>query len=411
MFVLGVVARLVAQIVLGAYATPDTWEYEEIADNLIAGHGYTYAVGPTVYVAAVSSPLYVLLTAAVYLVTQHSHAAMLALQCLFGGATAALAAWLAARASRTNAGWIAGIVVSLEPALLVYSAELHPLSLDALGFTAAVCACVAMPNRPKVRRAALIGLLLGLVALTRSTVLSLVPIVLLWANRFKGLRLQSWAACTLVVVALGVYSPWPIRNSLMLGQFVPGSSESTEWLWRGTNAAATGASLTPDGRTMLASAAPEFQERIAAAAESERITIYRDAAAAYIAQHPVDAVRLYVVKLGAFIWQSQSTGLTYPPVWTTLYEVWYTAILVFAAFGLWTSRRDPLALPVLVLIVSWVVLIGLTQAVFYVEGRHRLAIEPLIVVVASIGIWRLSTSAYIRRRQARWMYQATNTTT
>src|SRR5713101_4373437 len=96
-FVLGLAARLGAQLVLGAYAHAETWEYEDIANSLLAGHGYTYATGGTTYVAAVSSPLYVLLTAGVYLVTGHSQAAMLVLQALFGAATAVLAGWLAAR--------------------------------------------------------------------------------------------------------------------------------------------------------------------------------------------------------------------------------------------------------------------------------------------------------------------------
>ena len=61
--------RLVSQVVLGAYAHPTTWEYEDIATNLIAGNGYRYVTGGTVYLSSVSSPLYVLLTAGVRSVT------------------------------------------------------------------------------------------------------------------------------------------------------------------------------------------------------------------------------------------------------------------------------------------------------------------------------------------------------
>ena len=51
---------------------------------------------------------------------------------------------------------------------------------------------------------------------------------------------------TVLAVAVLVYAPWPARNSLLLGQLTFGSSEATEWLWRGNNPNANGGSLTAD---------------------------------------------------------------------------------------------------------------------------------------------------------------------
>ena len=76
---------------LGAYPEPDVFEYEEITSNLLAGQGYTYASRDGgEYVASVSSPLYIVLTAGVYLVTNHNQSATLLVQAVLGGATAAL---------------------------------------------------------------------------------------------------------------------------------------------------------------------------------------------------------------------------------------------------------------------------------------------------------------------------------
>jgi 4-amino-4-deoxy-L-arabinose transferase-like glycosyltransferase len=389
--VLAVLARLGAQLVLGAYASPTTWEYEDIANSLLGGHGYVYTEGQTAYVAAVSSPLYVLLTAAVYFVTDHSHAVMLVLQALFGGATAALSVWLAARMGRIEAAWAAGILVALDPGLLVYSAELHPLSLDALAFLTVICATVALPLWPRWRDTAVVGLALGIAALTRTTVLSLTPILLLWAARYRCLRLISPAAAALVVVALLVYSPWPVRNSVLLGQVLVGSSESSEWLWRGTNPNATGSSYTTDQQTMLSVAPPEFQARIAAASEAERMTIYRDAVVQYVGQHPLDAIRLYLVKLKAFWLGSDTTGALYPALWTPLYEAWFGLVLIFGAFGVWSTWREVQARSVSVLIIASLLLVASSQAFFYVEGRHRLAVEPLLLVLAGVGLGQMGT--------------------
>jgi 4-amino-4-deoxy-L-arabinose transferase-like glycosyltransferase len=405
-FVVAVLLRIGVQVAFGAYAHPDVWEYEDIANSLLAGHGYTYVVGQTPYVAAVSSPLYVLLTVGVYLVTDHSQSVVLVLQALAGGLTAVLAGWLAARASRREAAWLAGGLVAIDPGLLVYSTELHPLSLDALAFLAVICLAVALPMRPRVGSAALVGLALGVAALTRTTILSLTPILLLWARRYRGMPLLSWSAAALVAVALLVYGPWPIRNSLLLGQLVPGSSEATEWLWRGTNPNATGSSLTADGRTMLAAAPPDFEAQVSAASEAERIDLYRAAAYHFIEQHPQDAAGLFAIKLKAFWWGSESTGLLYPTFWTPVYDAWYFTILVFAAVGLWSTSRDERGRSVAVLIVASLILVALSQAVFYVEGRHRLAVEPLVLVLAGIGVCQAAARAYLPRLETQRLRRA-----
>jgi 4-amino-4-deoxy-L-arabinose transferase-like glycosyltransferase len=394
-FVVAVILRISVQFAFDAYAHPGTWEYEDIANSLLAGYGYTSTVGQIPYVAAVSSPLYVLLTVGIYLLTDHSQSVVLVLQAVAGGLTAVLAGWLGARAFRPEAAWVAGGLVAIDPGLLVYSAELHPLSFDALAFLAVICLSVALPFHPRVRSAALVGLSLGIAALTRTTILSLTPILLLWANRYRGMRLLSWSAAALVGVAVLVYSPWPVRNSLLLGQFVPGSSESTEWLWRGTNPNATGASLTPEGQTMLSVAPPDFQARIASANEAQRIAVYRDAAYQYIEQHPLDAARLFAVKLKAFWWGSDATGLLYPAPWTTLYEAWYIAVLVFAAIGLWCTWGSERGRSIAVLIVASLILVAVSQAIFYVEGRHRLAVEPLVLVLAGIGLTQIAALTYL----------------
>jgi 4-amino-4-deoxy-L-arabinose transferase-like glycosyltransferase len=399
-FVLALLARVGAQVALGAYLHPETWEYETIANNLLAGRGYTYASGGIIYVAAVSSPLYVLLTAGVYWLTGHSQAVMLVLQAIFGSATAVLSAWLAGRVFRPQAAWTAGGLVALDPGLAVYAAKLHPLSLDALAFMAVVCTCIWLPVRATWRQVGLLGALLGLAALTRTTILSFLPVLVVWLHRCKGIPPGSRQVLALVAATVVLYGAWPIRNSILLGQFSPGSSESTEWLWRGTNPLATGSSFTPSGQTMLEAAPDAFRARVQAASEAERIDIYRAAAVDYARAHPAAVLALYITKLKAFWWGSDSTGDLYPPAWTVVYDAWYAAMLLLAAAGLWWSWRQRELRPVVILIVTSLVLVAASQAVFYVEGRHRLAVEPLLLVLSGVGLSWLASAAQAARSRA-----------
>jgi hypothetical protein len=246
----------------------------------------------------------------------------------------------------------------------------------------------------------------GLAALTRTTVLILLPLLLAWLWRYRALRIFSPAAVALIVAAGVVYAPWPIRNSIALGQIVPGSSEASEWIWRGTNPNSTGGSLTSDGRTMLEVAPADFQARIAAASEVQRMDIYREAATTFAREQPVAAIGLYLTKLKAFWWGSDATGQLYPGSWVLAYQLWYLPVLALTLWGGWLGLRSRASRgrSTALLLVVGLGLISATQAVFYVEGRHRLAVEPMLLVLAGVGAAELAALAL--PRLARWRQPA-----
>jgi 4-amino-4-deoxy-L-arabinose transferase-like glycosyltransferase len=408
--------------VLGAYVQPETFEYEVIASNLLAGHGYTYVKDGAVYVASQSSPLYIYLTALVYALTGHSQSAMLAIQAIGGASTAGLAAWLGRRTFSVGAGWLTGAAVALDPGLVIYAAKLHSLTFDALVFVAIVCAAVALRRCPRPLQLAMYGALIGVAGLMRSTALVYLPVVLWWVGRYRAVAPSGLAL--LALTALLVVAPWSIRCSVLLGQPVLASSEATEWLWRGNNPSATGSSYTANGRPMLEAAPPDFRGRVLAGSEAERIGLYRDASLGFVQEQPTAAAALYLRKLAAFWWAGPSTGLLYPPDWLTGYVAWSAALLASAIMGAlslspWERpavRRvraasgqrpgphpGPLPEGEAVLLVGLVlVLTALTQSVFYVEGRHRLAVEPLLLVLSGGGLTSLTGSVTDTLNKARF---------
>jgi hypothetical protein len=271
--------------------------------------------------------------------------------------------------------------------------------LDVFLICAVVAAFVALPMRPGAVRLGLLGALIGLAALTRTTVLALAPIGLLWLRHYRTVRLLSVGAAALLCSATIVFAPWSIRDSVLLGQPVVLSSESPEWFWRGNNPNATGSSWTPDGRTMLEAADPAFRARIQAATEAQRMTLYRDAAFAFWRARPAQAVRLYFAKLLAFWWASPSTGMLYPGIWVATYNAYYLAIAACSLLGLILGLRSERARPGVVLILTTLVLVSLTQSLFYVEGRHRWEVEPLMLVLAGaglLGVWGVGCRVWDR---------------
>ena len=129
------------------------------------------------------------------------------------------------------------------------------------------------------------------------------------------------------------------------------------------------------------------------------MTIYRDAAFAYWRTQPAQAVRLYFAKLRAFWWASPTTGMLYPGLWVATYNAYYLGIAAGTLLGLVIGLRSERARPGVVLIVVTLVLVSLTQSLFYVEGRHRWEVEPLMLVLAGagvLGVWRVGCGVWDR---------------
>src|SRR5688572_15827112 len=81
--------RAAAFFLLGRAERPDLWEGEEIANNLLAGRGFTYQFLGTTY-RSYMEPLYPALCAGVYALTGHSFTALGMVQAALGTLLVAL---------------------------------------------------------------------------------------------------------------------------------------------------------------------------------------------------------------------------------------------------------------------------------------------------------------------------------
>src|SRR4029077_11507419 len=69
-----------------------------------------------------------------------------------------------------------------------------------------------------------------------------------------------------------------------------------------------------------------------------------------------------------------------------VYRVWWAFLLVLFALGaIATPRRE------VWLLVAMAVLVSFAPSLFYVEGRHRLAVEPLLLPMAALSLTKGGT--------------------
>ena len=355
----------------GSLRNPQTWEVEQIATNLEQSHAFLYEYKGTIY-RAYAEPLWPFVAVAVYAVTGHSRMAMVLLQIAIASITVWLTGRLAGSATGdAAAGNIAALLMAIHPGFIRYSSVLHPLTFDTFFFVAAALAIIT-------KRWYAAAALIGLGALTRPTILLL-----------TGFQRKIAA----VAITLAIVAPWTIRNAVVLHDFVLTRSGSGFLLWLGNNPNATGSAVDVHGRPLLDAAPPEFQARIRAADELARDRIFRDAAWTYIAANPLAAAGRVAQRLFYFWWFSPQWGAGYSAAAKIVYRVWWAFLLVLFALGAIATRRREVWL-----LVAMAVLISIGQSLFYVEGRHRLAVEPLLLPMAALSLTKGGPRWLLSRR-------------
>lgn len=393
---IAITTRLAVQFLLGFYESPETWEEGVIALNIVSGQGYTFEInGAVAY--ALRGPVYPFLLAAVYATCGTSAVAAGALQALLG-ACLALAAYALGKqlglTMRTAAA--AGILTALHPGLLVYAAKIHQLNLDAPLFTATAAGVLRWRATPEPRVEIGLGTLAGLAVLSRPTFLPVfgAGLVLRWLGTERR-RLRGTAL--VILAAMAVLVPWVVRNHVTLG--VPTATTTTGYLlWIGNNPAATGSTITADGRPIL-EAMPAVRDRIWGRDELEQDRIFGQLAFEYMQQDPLRTARTVAEKVLAFWWFGAGTGAAYPTAWKWIYGSYYTVLVVVTAVGgIILVRRRQESLPAVVFLVAAMAGVSLAQAVFYVDGRHRWAVEPVMLVFAAAVLDLIDPSRRTIRR-------------
>jgi hypothetical protein len=207
------------------------------------------------------------------------------------------------------------------------------------------------------------------------------------------------AAALPLVVWLGV-------SSSLFGEaaFI---STGAEVLWTGNNPVASGTNFgRGPGLVPVFEAAPEaFRNEVLASDESGQRRAFRREAMRFIGEQPLDAARLYVRKLWAFLWFSEHAGGWYSPRLTLAYKAFYAGLVLAACAGLVVSmRRSPDARRLGTALVWFFLSVGALQAIFYVETRHRWAVEPVLVVLASGAVagWLSRAAAAAATRSPRF---------
>ena len=352
----------------------DAMVFHQVADHLASGDGFVQAFrdAPT----AEHPPGWEVVLAAADLAGLNGYLGHRLLGAAIGTVTVVLIGLLARRVSGPAAGLLAAAIAAVYPMLWAADVSLMSETLYGALVVAALLAAHA-------DRAALLGLLLGLAALTRGEALVLLPLLavpLFW-RRWRELA-------TAFAVFVVVLAPWTIRNLATFEKPVL-ISGNANGIWVGANCHDTyhGELI---GYWRFQCYLPERRGED----ESEYYARQRKAGVDYAKDHlgrlpavvPVRVLRLadaWDFEQSIFINAQEGRG-TAATRWGI--RAWWL-LLPAAAAGAFvvTRRRDRW---ILLAPVAMVVLVAIAT---YGTTRFRFAAEPSVCVLAAVALLALRT--------------------
>jgi hypothetical protein len=372
------------------------------------------------------SPLYPLLIALVDMLTGNADLVLRILQACMGAATAVLVQRIGARIFGAPAGWIAGIWTALHPMLLAYDASLLSESLLTLLVTATVLLTVRMRDEGGLRLSLATGVLMGLLVIGRATfvALPLALIAALWidgrraaaatdehaakavrsgqrpAARTAGIVHPGRAVLMLIGTVIVVILPVTLHNVAVEGRLIPIVSSTGFNLYAGNNADAGGLYTVPERIDLITDPGGRFhaERAMGRTLASDEVSAYWfDRAMTWITAQPTDWLALLVRKallmlraeeieqigFGAgFIRHEYATLLDLPlPGMLVLLPMGMVGIAL--ALGARVRHGGMLSLMLLLFVLATIL--------FFVNGRFRVPVTPILLVFAGHGLvelWR-----------------------
>ncbi len=299
-FAVALAARLAVAAWAGSRIRPtaDAVYYQQIADRIAHGFGYTWLWPDGAVTYAAHYPVgYPALLAAVYAVTGPRPAAAMVLNAFVGALGAFAAQRLAARAAPESRrpALAAGLLVALHPGLVAYTPALMTEGITAALVTCAAAVAAWARTRGERRvgaavSAALVGLVVGLATLVRPQCLVLAPIFgLLAAVGSRGWARAAGMAGAATLAAVLVCAPWTARNCVRMKRCALVSVNGGWNLLIGADAESTGA-WSP---IKVPEACREVFD------EAEKDQCFGREARRYIGEHPAQWLALVPRKLAA----------------------------------------------------------------------------------------------------------------
>ena len=397
----GLAVRLVwALVVMGdTRVTGDGNQFRALAE-LLAEHGrYIQPFVDAEITTAEKPPLYPFVLAVPAKLGIDGVTGGRVVSCLLGAGTVAVIGLLGRRVGGPRVGLVAAAIAAIYPALFALDSTLRSESLYALLIATCLLLAYRLVDDPTPARALVLGVVIGLAALTRSEALALLVLLLVPAVRLvpRGMRMKT-AAVVCAGAALLVV-PWLARNWITFDR-PTGISTNEGGLLAGANCDESYFSDNVGWWACLPYHDPAWGTNEAVIARNLRSQAFD-----YATDHSGRVPAVVAARLG------RTFGLFRPRQQGRLESffadrrygeqkaalvAWYLLAALAVAGALWLRRRAPVGL-----LLAPVALVVLASVVGYGSFRFRVAADVAVVVLAAYALSHLAGVTARGRRSGR----------
>lgn len=360
----------------------DEIHFDAVAWNLARGNGFAISPGrPTAYVF----PLHPIFLSIPYALFGHDITLARFFQAVLSSLSCVLIYILAMQIYKSGSfARIAGIISSVYPGLIIYSARL--LNETLLIFFLLLCFMVYYHAMQSGRGLLcfLSGLLAGSAVLVRGEFVLLMLALGLWM-----IRVWRWRKGSLFLLALaaGLF-PWVIRNYFAFGSFPLLSTRAGTTFYNSYFLSDKGF-----GFNQFEQLGPDFY-KLESEVEQQRYLIAKTLA--FIMENPLKAASTVPIKV--LMTYYPFDGRWYPLPLFSRYNLAFVLVATLFFLGaLWTIKRKEVALyPFLFPFIT----IACVNAIFYGKPEYRIPLVPFMILFVPLGVKYIKenyTNARFRR--------------
>jgi hypothetical protein len=420
-FLIAILLRLGMIPFLG-YSESSLMEYGQIARNMLQGSGYSYSWyhtnGTTVVLpSAYMPPGQVFIQYAMLGIFGDSSLGIIALY-LFQIVQFVFFIYFIGKISFLLFGsekiekytiWLAAIYPPFIYMTMTFGVTTSALLLNSIILYLAIRFSEVLRTGNKRRKLALLfGISCGALLLFRGEAPAIIFstfLYIVYRNRAtlrQSLLFSGFAA----IIAIAILAPWTIRNYVVLGRFIPISTNGGFNFWRGNNALTTGSPWTETGAPLWTTDEiwAELEPKLDSVKDfdKENSDTHSREAFRWIKEHPAQAAVLSLKK-AAILWtvdiRSRMGG-------TIAYISMYLLTLLSLFAGIYFIRKNkishanPDAKTGFQLMILWCIMATIVSMIFFPLPRFQILLIGIYFPVAGYGVSEIAARLFGRKLPA-----------
>lgn len=277
------------------------------------------------------------------------------------------------------------LVFLLHPAINYYALyNIHPFSIDLLFLFLSLWLMMRFVLNPSRKNLVFYAVVLGITILDRASLVVVLLPFLIISYKCVGFGITLKRFSIIVVISSFVVAPWLVRNYYKEG-IIGFESSIAKDLWKGSMPEGEGSSYLVNGKNYYSALSKEEKGRLYKMGPKEQHDFFTNKYLELLIETPGHVLKMYFIKLKNFWWFREKIGNDYEPAiqnFIPYYKIYYVVIFFFSIISLFVIRGS-------VTLFSVPFVLSMLQSIFYVETRHRMIIEPLLIFLSILAITEL----------------------